>query len=166
MIGKAIAVTLAALFSMASTGNETIGVEAGSGEVALVSDDGWALVTGLERRLGGPFIIAGLAGLDAICNGSGACVTGRQVGDELQAEASTTSVAEFVETARIGDRSPVSFVAVRAKRSIGPRRTVLRLDIFDASAGTWSTKQAILDDQRWGLTPESTRRALRRLTNV
>jgi hypothetical protein len=125
--------------------------DASADKISLWSEERWALVTGLHRQLGGPFIIANLEEGDATCAASKACIAVEAIREETQSGVTgeVTSLDDLLSQTAIGDRQPVAIVALRsAMDGKSYYRRGLTLSLYERATGAWTMK-----DVRFGWGP-------------
>jgi hypothetical protein len=109
-------------------------------EVAVPSDYRWALLSGLQRRLGGNFIIAGLKDAQGDCDRQKSCAT--------PAAVDTTALLVPVDKSGTGPsglsiygKSPVAIVSVIDAKWVGYSLD-MRLAVFDPATRSVTRKLA------------------------
>lgn len=109
-------------------------------QLELTSGDRYGLVIGLERRLGGKFVLTGLADAEGTCRVTRSCVTGAQLAATSQAR----SVDELIATASIDGDKPKAIVSLRSGRRLYPFRLELQMSVYDPVSGAWRTEYAAM----------------------
>lgn len=134
------------LSALALTLASTASPQASPAEITLNSEDRWALLTGLRYRLGGPFVIANLAGAEAACKTSGACLPAAAL-DRVRAEA--VDLPALLGTTDVGGRNAVAIVALRTGK-ITRQGLRLTVSVFESATNSWANKDVWIDEQSTG----------------
>ncbi len=115
-------------------------------EISLNSEDRWALVTGLRYRLGGPFVIANLAGAEAACKTSGACLPAVAL---ARGQTEMVDLPALLGATDIGGRNAVALVALRTGK-ITRQGLRLTVSVFEPATNGWTNKDVWIDEQSTG----------------
>lgn len=134
------------LSALALTLASTAAPQAPPTEITLNSEDRWALVTGLRYRLGGPFVIANLAGAEHACKTSGACLTAAEL-DRGETEA--VDLQSLIGATDVGGRPAVALVALRTGK-ITRQGLRLTVSVFESGTNSWTNKDVWIDLQSTG----------------
>lgn len=115
--------------------------------LTLRSDYSFALISGIEARVGGKFIITGLAGADSVCESTRACVTGQNVVEATRGATTVgaiRNVGDLASNTRIRGNRPAAVVSLR---SADWYKSALRvtLSVYDSATGRWSDKVALIN---------------------
>ena len=116
-------------------------------DLTLSSDYSFALISGIESRVGGKFIVTGLAGADSICASTHACVTGRNVIESTSGATivgAVENVGDLANNTRIHGSRPAAVVSLRSAEWY---KSALRvtLSVYDPATGRWSDKVALIN---------------------
>lgn len=109
-------------------------------ELAIPSDYRWALLSGLQRRLGGNFIITGLKGAQGDCERQESCATPVAI-DVTAPLAQTDRYGTGASGLKIYGKSPVAIVSVVDAEWVG-YSLFMHLAVFDPVTRTVTNKRA------------------------
>lgn len=115
-------------------------------EITLNSEDRWALLTGLRYRLGGPFVIANLAGAEVACKTSGACLPAAAL---ARGQTETVDLPTLLGATHVGWRNAVALVALRTGK-ITRQGLRLTVSVFEPASNSWTNKDVWIDEQSTG----------------
>lgn len=105
--------------------------------VTLPSQHQWALVTALERRVGGRFILTGLKDGERVCRDARVCVAGSQIEAAVSDPAAVRSVDQLLSSAQVNGDDAVALVSLRGARQLGRGRAEVLASVYDANRRQW-----------------------------
>jgi hypothetical protein len=133
-------------------------------ELTIPIDYRWALLSGLQRRLGGNFIITGLKGAQGDCDHQRSCATPAAI-DVLAPLAPANRDATGTSGLKIYGKSPVAIVSVVDAKWVGYSLNI-HLAVFDPVRRTVTHKRAEVDIGRSGINSVSDTKRLRALDDI
>lgn len=115
-------------------------------ELELSEPDRRALVIGLERRVGGKFVLTGIKGAATACEAAHSCVTDQGLLATARRGAAITSaqtVDELLSMSNVSGKTPVAIVSARSARWERDNLIVLA-SVYDQAARRWTTREATI----------------------
>ena len=137
-----------------------------SQEIELSDQARYALLSSLESRVGGKFVISGLKDASATCTTTKSCISV----DQLQQQVAKRSVlsnargiANILDAIDVNGNKPVTIVSLRSAGFVNGN-LAFRLAVLDPQTGSWAPKVAKLGF--WGLPSQSANQTIRYWQNA
>ncbi|QNE32596.1 hypothetical protein F1C10_12010 [Sphingomonas sp. NBWT7] len=115
-------------------------------ELELNAADRRALVIGLERRVGGKFVLTGIKDAERACQTAHSCITDEALLAAARHGAPVNAVRtidQLLASSDVSGETPVAIVSARSARWKGDN-LIVRTSVYDKAGGRWMAREATI----------------------